>query len=248
MKLAKHRRLGTLATLAVLLAAMSTGALSLCEIFFGVVPEDGPDVAVTVTAGNTANDFASLGSLLSRIAVCNLSVTSESSERIPAGAGTVVPAGVYCRTNRDFRGKPVVSADLVTSSSTPPGNYVLEYRDASPGSYIVGTLNLTVEAAEPNDVVAELYVTSKNEFLLVNEPVILYGCLSQSPASDPIVEYRWWFNYNGNPSSPPSEITTICTNNYTYTTPGTKTARLVVRTQNDNEDEDVQTFNVVAGQ
>lgn len=233
MKLPNHRRLGTLATLAVLLAAMTTGCLTLCEAFLGVKPADGPDVSVTVPAGNTANNFATLGGFFSRFAVCDFPLAPNSV--IPAGASTSVPGGVYVRTNRNLTGsEPVSSVDLVTTAATPPGVYVLQYRETG-GSHVVGTLNLTVEAAEPSDVVACMAVFGEFEVIQVNTTTNFYGCCSTSPESDPIVQYKWWFSYNGNPSSPPSATTTTCMTTYTYPTPGPRTTRLVVRTESGEE-------------
>ncbi len=244
MRLPNRHRFATLSALAVLLAAMSTGSLSLCEIFFGIDPEAGPDINETVPAGNTVNDFASLGSFYSRIALCDFPLTAESSRFIPAGANTQVPAGVFCRTNRDLRDKGIVSADLVTSTSTPPGVYVLQYRDASPGSYIIGTLNLTIEERAPSDVTACMAVFGKGEVILVNQTAQFYGCCSLAPENDPIVQYKWWFNYNGNPSSAPSQTTATCMTSTTYGTPGVKNTRLVVRTESGIEAEDTQQITV----
>jgi hypothetical protein len=241
VKSPNRRQTRTLLALAALLAAMSTGCLSLCELFFGVKPEPGPTVTVTVQAGNNANGFAALAAFLSRFALCDFDVSSESSRYIPAGASTVVPAGVYCRTNRDLRGsEPTATVDLVTSASTPPGQYMLEYRDASPGSYVVGTLNLTIEPGEAPLVQACLYVYGDGEVIVVNQNTNFYGCCSLAPEDDPIVQYKWWFDYNGNPSSAPSATTTLCLTDYTYTTPGPRTTRLVVRTQSGEEAEDTQ--------
>ena len=124
-----------------------------------------------------------MAGFFSRFTLCDLEISARSTF-VPAGASTEVPAGCYARTNRDFTGEePIASVDLVTSSNTPPGVYVLEYRDASPGSYRVGTLNLTVE--ENHDaVIADLYVFSKSEIFMVNQPVSFYGCLSSSPKDD----------------------------------------------------------------
>ncbi|HXV14535.1 MAG TPA: hypothetical protein VEC56_10055 [Candidatus Krumholzibacteria bacterium] len=236
MKLPNRHRFATLTALAVLLAGMTTGCLTLCEALLGIEPEPGKDFVVVVPAGEQAT-LADALYWLSRITLC--------LDEIAAEGGGIAPTGVYCRTSRDFRGsEPTATAELVTSASTAPGRYFIPYRYADPTTFITGTVDLTVEENQ-SGVVAELYITSKTEVPVVNEPVITYGCLSTSPASDPIVEYRWWFNYNGNPSSTPSEVTTICTNSTVYTTPGTKTVRLVVRTQSGSEAEDIQTFTVL---
>jgi hypothetical protein len=154
---------------------------------------------------------------------------------------------VYVRTNRDLRGEPSATVDLVTALSTPVGSYVLEYRDASPGSYVVGQLNLTIEAAPDPEVTACMAVFGENEVIVVNQIVNFYGCCSFSNnKEDPIVQYKWWFNYNGNPSSSPSQTTTICSTTTTYTTPGVRNTRLVVRTQSGLEAEDTQQITVLS--
>ena len=53
---------------------------------------------------------------------------------------------------------------------------------------------------------------------------------SQIPG-DTITEYRWWFNYNGNPASPPDAVITNAVNgdiSHTFTTAGTYDVRLQV--------------------
>jgi hypothetical protein len=149
------------------------------------------------------------------------------------------------RTNRNLTGsEPTASVDLVTTSATPPGIYLLQYREASPGSQVIGTLELTVEAAEPSDVVSCMAVFGEGEVILVNQSVSFYGCCSTSPENDPIVQYKWWFNYNGNPSSPPSATTATCMTTHVYTSPGPRTTRLVVRTESGEEAADITEITV----
>lgn len=237
MKLPNRHRLGTFTALALLLAGVSTGGLTLCEAFFGGEPEAGEDFVVTVPAGNTVGLAEALNAL-GRFALCNSLVRAEG--------GSTIPAGVYARTTRDLRGPtPSASVDLVTTSATPPGRYVIEYRSTEPGSYAIGTIDLTVEEVH-SDVTACMAVFGEGEFILVNQTVNFYGCCSQSPENDPIVQYKWWFNYNGNPSSAPSQTTPGCMTTTTYGTPGTKNTRLVVRTESGLEAEDTYTIDVLA--
>lgn len=245
MRLPNRHKLGTLTALAALLAWMSTGSLTICELMFGVDPVTGPTINVTLPAGENASNITLLGAIFSRFALCNLATERATSSAIPAGTLTTVPTGVYTRCNRDLRGEPSATVDLITSASTPPGHYLLEYRDASPGSYVIGTLDLTVEPGQ-SDVTACMAVFGEGEVIVVNQTVTYYACCSSGPPGDPVVEYKWWFNYNGNPSSAPSRTVTQCETTSSYTTPGTKNVRVVVKTQSGLTAEDTQAIVVQA--
>jgi hypothetical protein len=242
MKLPNPRRLANLTALAVLLAGISTGCLTVCERFLlflqlGIFP--GPLEEVTLEAGDTFEDWADALDFLSMFALCD-SVPVRGST-IPAGESYSVPPGVYVRTNRDLRGPaPSATVDLVTSASTPPGRYIVQYRDISPSGHVVGTLDLTVQPASHPLVEACVYVYQDGEYILTGQPANFYGCCSQAPEEDPIVQYRWWWDYKGSPT--PDATTTTCITTHTYSTPGTKTARLVVRTQSGEEDDDTMTI------
>ena len=69
------------------------------------------------------------------------------------------------------------------------------------------------------------------------------ACCSTSPKDDPIVQYKWWWDYNGNPSSTPNATTEFCITDHVYTTPGPRTTRLVVRTE--NGEEAAETFEIL---
>lgn len=238
MKILNHRT-GTLTTLAVLLAGLCMGFIPLCELIANSEPETGDDIDATAEAGNTVHDLTLLD-VFARIAMCELGVVAE-------GGPTAIPSGVYLRTSRDLRGTPSATVDLVTSASTPPGVYVIEYRKAGLGSYVTGTLNLTIQPGS-SLVQACLYVfQGEGDVIIVNQVATFYGCCSLAPPEDPIVQYKWWFDYNGNPSSSPSTTTAFCEATHTYASTGTRTARLVVRTQSGEEAEDTQTINVVTG-
>ncbi len=242
MKLPNSRKLRTMTALGVLLAAMSTGCLTLCEIFFGAEPEDGDDIFVTASAGSSANNAFALFNFLSRVALCN----GDLSQATTVGGGnTIVPAGVYLRTSRDLRGaEPTATVDLVTSSNTPEGVYTLQYRETAPGTYVIGTLYLTIEH-EDLPVQACMAVYGSEEFIVVGQSASFYGCCSfSSDIEDPIVQYKWWWDYNGNPSSSPSQTTTTCMTTHTYNTAGPRTTRLVVRTQSGLEAADLYEINV----
>jgi hypothetical protein len=234
MKLPNRHRSGTLLALAVLLAMTTTGYITICDVFLFGEPEVGPDIPVTVEAGDVASDITgSEFGLLYRFSLCG-----------------PVPEGVFPRLRRDGTsfGTPVV-VDLVTSTSTPVGFHQIDYNEGDIGLFTepyfaVGVVNLTVQPPT-NPVTACMAVFGEGEIIVVNQTTNFYGCCSSSPENDPIVQYKWWFDYNGNPSSTPSDITTECMTTHTYTTPGTKNTRLVVRTESGEEAEDTQTIVVL---
>lgn len=232
MKLPKHRT-SALLVIAVLLAAVTMGNLTWCDVIVHGPPSDADTVRVVLNPGEVARDIrVGFTETLYRFALC------------PPGAIT----GVYSRTRRAL--DSFVTIDLVTSTNTPPGHYFLTYVEAyeffrfEPELYR-GVIDLTVEAPEAT-VTACMAVFGQNEVIVVNQPVSFYGCCSTSPEEDPIVQYKWWFNYNGNPSSSPSATTTSCMTTHTYTSAGTRETRLVVRTQSGEEAEDTQTIQVLS--
>lgn len=229
----RTRRTGTLLALAVLLAAISTGGLTICDAFLFGAPEPGGTIPVTVQAGNTAPGIAESGGYFYRFSLCG-----------------PLPQGAYLRSNRDTRGDGYTTVDLVTGTGTPPGNYQIPYVESDIDLFgpilYAGTFDLTVTQADVT-VEACLYVYSENELLLVNQPLSFYGCCSSSPMNDPIVQYKWWFNYNGNPSSSPDATTTTCQTQHTYASAGAKSVRLVVRTQGGDEGAATETITVVNG-
>ncbi len=240
-------RIGTLTVLAVLLAGMSMGFISWCEFILGIEPGEGENFVFEVEAGETISNWAGLLALLERLALCEALFVAEDGSTIAAEGGSTIPPGVYLRTTRDLRGaEPTASVDLITSASTPPGRYLISYQRAGLNGYVTGTCDLTVlPGAHP--VTACIYVYQDGEVIVVNQPVNFYGCCSSSPKDDPIVQYRWWWDYNGNPNSAPSQTTTTCLTTHTYATTGTKNARLVVRTDSGEEAEDLQAIVVQAG-
>ncbi len=233
-----NRKHTALFAIAVLLAAITMGCLGPCEaLLLGIIITDGGPIFLTAPAGSQANSFYPIG-LFELLAIC------DGPAKLATAGGTVaVPAGVYARTRRDLTAsEPTATCDLVTSSSTPPGHYILEYRTTSPTGQTRGTLDLTIEEGAPSDVTACLYAYGDGEIIFVNQQVNFYGCCSFAPPTDPIVQYKWWFNYNGNPASAPSQTTSSCLTTHTYTTPGTKNTRLVVRTESGVEAEDTQSI------
>ena len=229
-----NRRTGALLVLALLLAAISTGSLTICDAFIYGEPQDGGPIVVTLQAGDVATDITGSDGFSYRFDVC------------PTGS---LPEGAYFQAVRDTRGLGSVSINLVTTTNTPPGNYQLPYVESDVllfGSFLyTGILDLTVTAPDVT-LTACLYAFSESEILLVNQPITFYGCCSQSTEANPIVQYKWWYNYNGNPSSAPDATTTFCESERTYTTPGAKAARLVVRAQNGDEAATAQTITVNA--
>src|SRR5262249_34254434 len=115
----RPRRTGTFLILGLLLAAMTTGSLSLCDAFiFGTPPSDAPTLGVSVHAGDTRLGFAEAVGVYATYGIC------------PPRS---LPAGAYLRLNRDFTHlTPTFSVDLVTSPSTPPGSYTMTYVKTSP--------------------------------------------------------------------------------------------------------------------
>jgi hypothetical protein len=223
MKPPRVRRTVTLSVLAILLAALSTGSFTICDAFIFSDPIATDDIILTLKAGESELDIAGSGGSYYRFILC------------PTGS---VPDGVYLRHNRDTRGKGFVSVDLVTDTNAPPGHYVLQYIEndvffLGPVTYS-GVFDLTIE--EPDvALTACFYAYSKGEILVVNQPIIFDGICSQATEQYPIVQYRWWFNYNGNPGSTPDDITKDAQTSHTYTTSGPKTVRLVVRASNGSE-------------
>ncbi len=246
MKLPNRHKLGVLTALAVLLAASTMGFLPWCA------PEEEepePDTAPTITltkeAGDTEIDFGGLLGLLEQLALCEPLILPNGT-RVPAG-GSSIPAGVHIRCRR-YLETGAATAELVTSTSTPAGHYIIQYRRAGIGARAVGTLDLTITAPQ-NPVQACLYVYPDNEELIfyVNQNVNFYAGCSFAPEDDPIVLYKWWWDYSGSPSSPPSQETAISYTDHTYTSTGTKHTRLVVRTESGVEAEDTQDIVVQSG-
>lgn len=235
MRLPNPHRSGTLLALAILLAMTTTGYITICDVFLFGEPEDGPTLFATVEAGETAVDVTgSSDGFFYRFSLCS-----------------PVPQGVYPVIRRDGTsfGSPV-QVDIVTSTNTPPGFYTIDYNEGDIGFFsdyfAVGQLELTVEQPTSGITVC-MFVGGKGEFVVVNEPATLYACCSTGPKDDPIVQYRWWPSYNGNPSSSPTYTTGECIISHTYTTTGTKTARLVLRTESGEEAEGTVTVQVVEG-
>jgi hypothetical protein len=233
MKHPNRHRTGTLLALAVLLASMTTGYITICDFVLGE-PEDGGTFFVSLKAGETAEDITgAFESEFYRFSLCS-----------------PVPEGVFYRINRDLRGSGDTSVDIITSAATPPGHYTIDYVEGgfdpgAPNVLLLGQIDLTV--AEPDQTLtACFYYYGMFEFVVVNQPVSFLAYCSTVPAGRSIVQYKWWFNYNGNPSSPPSEIDTDYETQYTYTSAGAKTVRLVVRADNGDEAATERSFNVVA--
>jgi hypothetical protein len=231
------RRTGTLLALAVLLAFISTGSISLCDaILFGEPEPVGPAIDITVQAGETAENFAEAGGPYLLFNVC------------PAGS---LPSGAYVRVNRSLSEEIAFTGfDLVTSLDTPPGEYTAiyvrtEFNFLSP-DFVSGTFNLTVLPAETT-LAACFYAYSEGEINRVNQPISFYAYCSLAPEANPIVQYKWWWNYNGNPSSSPDQTVTSTPVDHTYSTAGTKTVRLVVRAQNGDESAVTETVTVTGG-
>lgn len=240
MKRPNPHRTGILAALTLLLAGSTTGLLPVCEPVEEEKPQAGATLYVTLEAGEEATDINDAFDFFSRIALCDFGLPLTGS--LEAG-GSTIPSGVYLQCNRDLRGEePLASVDLKTNAATPPGHYLLQYRMASLTSIVTGTLDLTVQPAQAPLVQACLYVygEGENPVIVVNQNTNFYGCCSLSPENDLIVQYKWWWDYNGNPLSAPSLTTTLCLTDHTYTSVGPRTTRLVVRTQSGEEAEDTQ--------
>ncbi|HKW13364.1 MAG TPA: PKD domain-containing protein [Candidatus Krumholzibacteria bacterium] len=227
------RRTGTLLVLALLLALMTTGNLSICDaLILGEPTNDGPTITVSVNAGQTALAFTEASGIYFTFAVC------------PYGS---LPSGSYLRFNRDT-GLGAVVMDLVTSPSTPPGHYTTTYVQTTQQLFYQdfhsGTLDLTVLPAGVS-LTACFYAYSVGEINYANQPIGFYADCSTAPESNPIVQYKWWWNYNGNPNSAPDQTATSTPIDHTYTTPGTKIVRLVVKAQDGSESAVIHNVNVV---
>jgi len=230
------RRTGTLIILAVLLAAISTGSLTICDalIFTDLIDEG--TISETVKAGEEVRDFTGSQGFLYRFAVC------------PPSS---LPEGVYIRLRRDTRGLGSVSVDIVTDSNVIPGNYQVPFAETEffpeAAEMYIGTLDLTVTPPDPIALVACFYAYGKGEYLRVNQPISFYAYCSEATEANPIVLYKWWFNYNGNPNSTPDATMTLPTDhvNHTYSSAGNKPVRLVVRAQNGDEAATAQTITVL---
>ena len=233
MKKPNRHRTGTLLALAVLLASMTTGYLTICDLFLGA-PEPGDTYYVALKAGETAEDIAG-------------SVTSDFYRFTLCGP---VPEGVYYRVRRDLRGLGGNTVDLITTTSTPPGHYSIDYVEGGFNPLfaellLLGQVDLTVAEAD-QILTACFYYFVNSEVILVNQSVSFLSYCSTAPPGRTIVQYKWWFNYNGNPSSTPSVVTADYNVPYTYTTAGTRTVRLVVRADNGDEAATAQSITVVA--
>lgn len=225
MKPPRAHRLTVLATIAVLLAAMTMGNISFCDVYLLGEPGVGPTIPITVKAGKTLHDFRA-------------GYIDENYRFILCNPGTV--SGVYVQTERSFG--VFTDVNLVTSASTPPGHYTLNYTETSLTTegpiFNLGILDLTVLPAD--ELTACFYVNS--EVILVNSHVDFSAYCSIGP----IVLFSWWFDYDGNPTSAPSATTTGYQIQHTYATAGQRTVRLVVRAEGGGEAETSQTV-VVQG-
>lgn len=229
----RTRKTGTLLVLAVLLAAISTGSITICDALIFDVFDDAEPIVVSLKAGDTATQILTADDFLFRFGVC------------PSNA---LPQGAYFRYNRDALGAGTVSVDLVVERTTTPGHYPLLYAATAAtifqgGAVYQGTLDLTVLPPDES-LVACFYAYGAGEVLLVNQPIGFYAYCSTQLETNPIVQYKWWFNYNGNPSSMPDATTTDSQVNHTYSTPGAKPVRLVIRAQNGDEAAKAQTITV----
>ncbi len=220
MKIPNRRRIAVLSVIALLLAAMTTGNLTICDVYVFGPPSAARDLAVTVEAGQTAG-----------------SITGSVDDNYVFRLCQTTPVhGVYPVVSC-LGGNPCLSVvDLVTSPTTPPGDYIIQYAETYTGLLGIvelarGELRLTVtpSTAPPLDACFEVY----QEILKVGEPVAFYAYCSTGA----IAQFKWWFNYNGNPSSTPDLTTTDTIIDHTFTTMGQKTVRLVVRTATGEEDE-----------
>lgn len=232
----KRHRIGTLLALAILLASMTMGNLTVCDVVMGE-PEAGRDYVISLKAGETALGIT--GPLLApdfyRFSLCG-----------------PIPDGVYYRIVHEYGllvdGVPT-SVDIITSPGTPPGHYSIDYVEGGlsqlPGSnqLLVGKIDLTI--LPPDAALVACFHLSSEGPITINHAVFFIGC-SSAPPGQTIVLYKWWFDYDGNPSSDPSLLGPDPNVQHTYTTAGSRTVRLVVVTDDGDEAATAQSVNVVA--
>lgn len=230
MMKANRHRVGILLALAVLLASMTTGSLTICDVLFGTA-EEGETYVVSLKAGET--EFYVTGALilepLYRFSLCS-----------------PVPEGVYYRNVRnDFFDPAFSSVDLITSNTTPPGHYVIDYVEVFSLQQVkLGQLDLTVQV--PDRILTACFNVLVDGPILINQHVNLSAYCSTAPAGQTIVQYKWWFDYSGGPTSLPSATTSEFQIDHTYVTAGQRTVRLVVVSNNGDEAATAQSITVVA--
>lgn len=234
MKETKRHRIGILLVLAVLLAGITTGNLTVCDVFFGS-PMPADNISVTVKVGETAEAIRvqSFAPPEYRFSLCGS-----------------IPAGVFYRIRRTWVDEvpAIASVDLVTTTTTPPGHYLIDYVEggvsAIPTQLFVGQVDLTVEEAAPSLIACFNYFVEGP--ILVNQHVNFTAYCSSAPAGQTIVQYKWWFDYSGGPTSAPSDTTSEFQIDHTYLTAGQRTVRLVVVSSNGDEAATAQPIVVVA--
>ncbi len=206
------------------------GNISICDVLVLGPPDQADTLVVSVAAGDTQTDVTyGNDSEYYLFRLC------------PPGA---VP-GVYPITRRlpDGIGGTIVSVDIATSTTTPPGHYLVNYTDSDFRLFFPfwenGILDLTVTPGAALTACYE-YVTD-GEFITAGIPVTFLSYCSTGP----IVLYKWWFSYNGNPNSTPSATTTDTFIQTTFSA-GPHTVRLVVRTGSGQEAEISHTYTVVS--
>lgn len=227
MKTPSPRKLAAPLAIAALLAALTMGNITLCDVALLGLPEEADTLRVTVQAGQTAADIAS-------------SVFDAYLFRLcPPG----VVSGVY-PVSHIFGGPPGITiVDLATSSTTPPGHYFVNYTETYenfPFPSLVltlGVIDLTITPGPEPELLHSCFY-AQAEIIQVGVPVTFNATCSTGP----IAQYKWWFDYNNNPSSSPSITTTAATAQTTYGSIGQRTVRLVVHAAGGEEAEITHTY------
>ena len=229
MKTLRPRKLAALLVIAALLAALTMGNISICDVIVGA-PDEADTLRVTVQAGQTAAEITTNLFEYYLFRLC------------PPGA----VSGVYPVTR--FFGDPgpgdaaIRLVDLVTSTTSPPGHYFVNYTEWYPeffGTPILayGVLDLTITSGPDPELLHSCFY-AQAEIIQVGVPVTFNATCSTGP----IAQYKWWFNYNNNPSSSPSITTTAATAQTTYGSIGQRTVRLVVHAAGGEEAEITHTY------
>jgi hypothetical protein len=230
MRIPNRHRAFILLAIALLLAGITMGNISICDVLILGPPDQADTLYVNVAAGETQTDVArGIDSKYYLFRLC------------PPGA----VSGVHPITHRlpDGNGGAIVSVDIATSTTTPPGHYRVNYTDSDFRLLFPfwenGILDLTVTPGAALVACYEYY--TQTEFITAGIPVTFLSYCSTGP----IVLYKWWFSYNGNPNSAPSTTTTD-TFIETTLSAGAHTVRLVVRTATGQEAEISHTYTVVS--
>ena len=104
------------------------------------------------------------------------------------------------------------AVDPVTLCETADTAFVEIYSRPTADFQVVGSTNICVGSLVEFDDLSENFTTTWSGI-----------------PGDTITEYRWWFNYDGNPASPPDEVITNASNgdtDHTYLTSGNYNVRL----------------------